>query len=72
MDIPFRTGSSPADFNSTTAALFYGLQATAQTKRLTRARRSAYDLYQAANPLSAGSLAFMLTGDNVAQVKALS
>lgn len=70
MDIPFRTGSSPADFNSTTAALFYGLQATAQTNSYA-GTETAYDLYQAANPVSAGSLAFMLTGDNVAQVKAL-
>jgi hypothetical protein len=44
MDIPFQTGSSPADFNSTTAALFYGLQTTAKRTTM-RARRSAYDLY---------------------------
>ena len=70
MDIPFRTGSGPSDFNSTTAALFYGLQATAQTNSYA-GTETAYDLYQAANPVSTGFLTFMLTGDNVAQVKAL-
>jgi uncharacterized protein (TIGR03790 family) len=70
MDIPFQTGSSSADFNSTTAALFYSLQTMAKLSDYA-GTESAYDLFQAANPLSAGYLAFMLTGDNVAQVKAL-
>jgi uncharacterized protein (TIGR03790 family) len=70
MDIPFQTGSSPADYNSTTAALYYGLQSSAQTNAYARAE-TAYDLFQSSTQNSGGFLTMMLTGDTVGAVKAM-